>query len=67
MTSPCRSTAAAELEWNFPGLRKHPVPVFESSGDRAEEEKGISEILLLQQRTVLQVRISRKSPDFHGI
>ncbi len=45
-------------EWNFPGLRKNIAPVFESrieSGNRADQEKGIGELLMLQQRTVLQV------------
>jgi hypothetical protein len=55
------SVSSAEFEpgdWNFPGLRKCSAPVFETrieSGDRAEEEKGFGEILMLQQRTVLQV------------
>ena len=55
---PLSTSEFESRDWNFPGLRKSSAPVFESrmeSGDRAEEEKGIGEILLLQQRTVLQV------------
>ena len=44
-------------EWNFPGLRKNIAPVYSSSGDREDQEKGIGELLMLQQRTVLQVRL----------
>ena len=63
-----RPLSTSEFEsgdWNFPGLRKSSAPVFEArmeSGDRAEEERGIGEILLLQQRTVLQV-----SPHLRGL
>ena len=62
--APCpESTTSSVLdtepcEWNFPGLRKNIAPVFESrieSGNRADQEKGIGELLMLQQRTVLQV------------
>jgi hypothetical protein len=57
--SSSRSSCEPEpCEWNFPGLRKNIAPVFESridSGDRADQEKGIGELLMLQQRTVLQV------------
>ena len=57
---PLSTSEFESRDWNFPGLRKSSAPVFESrmeSGDRAEEEKGIGEILLLQQRTVLQVSV----------
>ena len=47
-----------ELNWNFPGLRKRKVkkasPTAAESKARGRQP-GIAEIVLLQQRTVLQV------------
>ena len=60
VTSSVSSAESDPCEWNFPGLRKASAPVHESradSGNRADEEKGVGEILLLQQRTVLQVSV----------
>ena len=59
-TTSVSSSESEPCEWNFPGLRKTSAPVYETradSGNRAEEEKGVGEILLLQQRTVLQVSV----------
>ena len=64
-TSNANATAAQEgsseheMNWNFPGLRKRKVK--KTSQTAASESKlrgqqpGIAEIVLLQQRTVLQV------------
>ena len=63
-TSNANATAAEgtsehEMNWNFPGLRKRKVK--KASQSAASESKlrgnqpGIAEIVLLQQRTVLQV------------
>ena len=45
-----------ELNWNFPGLRKRKVQKTPPEGkSRGRQQPGIAEIVLLQQRTVLQV------------
>lgn len=46
-------TNSSQFGWSFPGLRtrkSHPV------GDRLSDENGQMEILMLQQRSVLQAR-----------
>ena len=48
-------------EWNFPGLRKNVASATNENANSIEQEiksadqDGIKEIVLLQQRTVLQV------------
>ena len=47
-----------EVNWNFPGLRKRKVQKTPSSESRSRgQQPGIAEIVLLQQRTVLQVNL----------
>ena len=47
-----------ELNWNFPGLRKRKVLKTPSSESRSRgQQPGIADIVLLQQRTVLQVNL----------
>ena len=48
-------------EWNFPGLRKNVAGnMAENIEDemKSADQDGIKELVLLQQRTVLQVRVS---------
>ena len=55
-----REGSEHELNWNFPGLRKRKVkktsPTAAESKARGRQP-GIAEIVLLQQRTVLQVNL----------
>ena len=58
------ATASAEGEgsgheqnWNFPGLRKRKVQKTQSESKSRAQQPGIAEIVLLQQRTVLQVNL----------
>ena len=47
-----------EVNWNFPGLRKRRVVQQKEGSNRSRggpQQPGIAEIVLLQQRTVLQV------------
>ena len=47
-----------EVNWNFPGLRRRRVVQQKEGGIRSrgrQQQPGIAEIVLLQQRTVLQV------------
>ena len=52
-------------EWNFPGLRKNVASATNENANSIEQEiksadqDGIKEIVLLQQRTVLQVSTSK--------
>ena len=43
-------------EWNFPGLRKN-LPANMEDEIKSLDQDGMKELVLLQQRTVLQVRI----------
>ena len=50
------SDSYKNYEWNFPGLRKNlPVNAEEEIKNLDQVQDGMKELVLLQQRTVLQV------------
>ena len=55
------SDSFSNYEWNFPGLRKN-VAGAANLEDQIDDQDGIKELVLLQQRTVLQVR---QNTSFH--
>ena len=59
-----------EANWNFPGLRRRRVVQQKEGGSRSrggrQQQPGIAEIVLLQQRTVLQVIIHTLITVYQG-
>ena len=58
-----------EANWNFPGLRRRRVVQQKEGGSRSrgrQQQPGIAEIVLLQQRTVLQVIINTLIMVYQG-